>query len=156
TSGSSQSMRKSATPAAKSEHLDTEVCNLSIEVEHLGTEVRDLDIEVEHLDTEIRDLDIEVGASRHRGPRSRYRGRSISTPRSAISISRSDDLDTEVRDLDIEVGASRHRGPRSRYRGRSISTPRFAIPISRSEHVDCVLPHSRHLDRARSRRGTAP
>src|SRR5436190_2243617 len=101
-------MRKSATPAAKSEHLDTEVCNLDIEVEHLDTEVRDLDIEVEHLHTEIRDLDIEVGASRHRGPRSRYRGRSLSKRRSEISISRSDALPSEIRDIASMVGASRH------------------------------------------------
>src|SRR5204863_332544 len=132
-------MRKSATPAAKSEHLDTEVCNLDIEVEHLDTEVRDLDIEVEHLDTEIRDLDIEVGASRHRGPRSRYRGRSISTPRSAISISRSEHLDTEVRDLDIEVAASRHRGSRSRYRGRSMSTACFRTPVTWIGHGHAVV-----------------
>src|SRR5204863_7732733 len=85
---------------------------------------------------------------RHRGARSQYIGRSIYTPRSAISISRSDDLDTEVRDLDIEVGASRHRDPRSRYRGPSISTPRSAISISRSEHLDTEVPRSRYRGRS--------
>src|SRR5436190_332932 len=107
-------------------------------LEHVNTEVRDLDIKPDHPNIEVRDLDIEVGASRHRGPRSRYRGRTISTPRSAISISRSEHLDTEVRDLDIEVGASRHRRPRSRSRGRSTSTTTSAKSSSVEDRQSCL------------------
>src|SRR5436190_543207 len=58
----------------------------------------------DHFDTEVRDLDIKVGASRHRGPRSRYRGWSISTPTSAISISRSEHVNDDLREVVLGGG----------------------------------------------------